>query len=155
MEMLVALVIMALALALAGASLTLRPDDSRQLATEAARLAMLLEQAREESALGGMALAWVAEEDRYEFERRGISRSGPEWAVVRGDDLLRPRQFPGGLHISRIEADGRPLVFGERLNLGLQGAQRVMIELAFGQERTRIQSRDDRFEVTPLAAANP
>jgi type II secretory pathway pseudopilin PulG len=152
MEMLVALVIMALALALAGASLTLRPDDARQLATEAARLAMLLEQAREESALGGMALAWVAEEDRYEFERRGISRSGPEWTVVRGDDLLRPRQFPGGLHISRIEADGRPLVFGERLNLGLQGAQGVMIELAFGQERTRIRSRDDRFEVTPLAA---
>lgn len=152
MEMLVALVIMALAVA--GASLTLRPDDARQLANEAARLAMLLEQAREESALGGMALAWVAEEDRYEFERRGISRSGPEWTVVRGDELLRPRQFPGGLRISRIEADGRPLVFGERLNLGLQGAQRVMIELAYGQERTRVHSREDRFEVTALAA-NP
>ena len=152
MEMLVALVIMALAVT--GASLSLRPDDSRQLANEAVRLALLLEQAREESALGGMPLAWVAAEDRYEFERRGFSRSGPEWTVVRGDDLLRPRQFPGGLHISRIEADGRPLVFGERLNLGLQGAQRVMIELAFGQERTRIQTRDDRFDVTPLAA-NP
>jgi type II secretion system protein H len=153
MEMLVALVIMALAVA--GASLTLRPDDSRQLANEATRLAMLLEQAREESALGGMPLAWVAAEDRYEFERRSMSRSGPDWTVVRGDDLLRPRQLPGGLQIVRMEADGRPLVFGERLNLGLQGAQRVVIELAFGQERTRVHSRDDRFEVTALAAAKP
>jgi len=152
-EMLVALVIMALALG--GASLALRPDDSRQLANEAVRLAMLLDQAREESALGGMPLAWVAEEDRYEFERRDMSRSGPDWTVVRGDELLRPRQFPGGLHIIRMEVDGRPLAFGERLNLGLQGAQRVMIELAFGRERTRIDGGDDRFEVTALAAMNP
>jgi general secretion pathway protein H len=153
MEMLVALVIVALAVA--GASLALRPDDSRQLANEATRLAMLLEQAREESALAGMPLAWVAAEDRYEFERRSMSRSGPDWTVVRGDELFRPRQLPGGLHIIRMEVDGRPLVFGERLNLGLQGAQRVMIELAFGQERTRIHSREDGFEVTALAAVNP
>lgn len=153
MEMLVALVIVAVAVA--GASLALRPDDSRQLANEAARLAMLLEQAREESALGGMALAWVAAEDRYEFEIRGMSRNGPDWTVVRGDELLRPRQLPGGLHIIRMEADDRPLAFGERLNLGVQGAERVMIELAFGQERTRIHSRGDRFEVTAPAAANP
>lgn len=153
MEMLIALVIMALAVA--GASLALRPDDSRQLANEAARLALLLEQAREESALGGMPLAWVAAEDRYEFERRGMSRSGPEWTVLRGDELLRPRQLPGGLRIVRMEADGRPLVFGERLNLGLQGARRVVIELAFGRERTRVHSRDERFEVTALAAATP
>jgi general secretion pathway protein H len=150
MEMLVALVIMALAVA--GATLSLRPDDSRRLANEAARLALLLEQAREESALGGMPLAWVAAEDRYEFERRGMSRNGPEWTVLRGDDLLRPRQLPDGLRIVRMEADGRPLVFGERLNLGLQGARRVVIELAFGPERTRVHSRDERFEVTALAA---
>ena len=32
--------------------------------------------------------------------------------------------------------------------LGLAG-------LAFGQARTRVHSRDERFEVTALAAANP
>ncbi len=153
MEMLVALVIMALAVA--GASLTLRPDDSRQLANEATRLVMLVAQTREESEPGDMPLAWVAAEDRYEFERRGMSRNGPEWTVLRGDDLLRPRQLPGGLRIVRMEADGRPLVFGERLNLSLQGARWVVIELAFGPERTRVHSMDERFEVTALAAATP
>lgn len=153
MEMLVALVIMAVAVA--GVSLSLRAGDSRQLASEANRLAMLLEQAREESALGGMSLAWVATEEGYEFERRDMNRSGPDWTVVRGDDLLRPRRFRQGIHIIRVEADGLPLVFGERLDLGLQGAQQVVIELAFGQERSRIDSSADHFEVVPLAAANP
>ena len=152
LEMLVALVIMAVTVA--SASLALRPDDGRQLASEAERLALLLAQAREESELGGMRLAWVAAEDHYEFERREMTGNGPSWSVLRGDDLLHPRRLPVGFTIRRIEADGRQLAYGERLNLDPLGVRWVKIELSMGEARTLIRSVEEGFEVTPLARSD-
>lgn len=145
LEMLVALVI--LAVAVATASLALRPDEARQLAAESERLALLMEQAREESALGGSALAWVAAEDRYEFLRREVTEQGPDWVVVRGDDLLHPRRLPAGLYIRRLEADGRPLAYGERLDLGLQGARRFRVDLSLGGAQSRIVATESGIRV--------
>lgn len=151
LEMLVALVVMAVAIA--AASLALRPDDARQLAGEAERLALLLAQARDESELGGRKLAWVGAEDRYGFERREMTGNGPSWSVLHGDDLLHPRRLPEGFSIRRIEADGRLLAYGERLHLDPLGARVVLIELAMGQARTLIRSVDEGFVVTALAEA--
>ncbi|NTV96931.1 MAG: hypothetical protein HGA75_16220 [Thiobacillus sp.] len=147
--MLVALVIMAVAVATV--TLALRPDEARQLAAESERLALLMEQAREESVLGGMALAWVAAEDHYEFQRREVTEQGPTWEVVRGDDLLHPRQLPTGLYIRRLEADGRPLAYGARLDLGPLGARRFSVDLSLGAARSRIVATDAGFQVQALA----
>jgi type II secretion system protein H len=150
LEMLVALVVMAVAVA--GASLSLRPDEARQLSAEAGRLALLLAQAREESELAGRAVAWVAAENGYEFQRREMGGNGPVWTVMRDDDLLRPRNLPAGCQIHRIDADGRRVVPGERLLLDPLGPRAVMVELSLGQARTRILGSDDGFAVVPLPA---
>ena len=151
LEMLVALVVMAIAVA--GASLSLRPDEARQLAGEAERLALLLAQAREESELAGRAMAWVAAADRYEFQRREMGGNGPVWTVMLDDDLLRPRHLPVGCQIHRIDADGRRVAPGARLLLDPLGPRAVMIELSLGQARTRILGVDDGFTVIPLPVA--
>ncbi len=153
LEMLVALFI--LALGISAAVLALRPNEARILAGEADRLALLLEQAREESALGGMPLAWVAREDGYEFQRREVTESGPQWSVVRGDDLLRPRALPTGMVIRRIDLDGQVLSFGERVPLGLANPQDLAIEISLGGARTRVVANPERATVAPLPAENP
>jgi len=149
LEMLVALVVMAVGIA--SASLALRPDDGRLLASEAERLALLLAQAREESELVGMRLAWVAAADGYEFLRRDMTVDGASWLVLRGDDLLHPRRLPAGFTIKSIEVDGRPLAYGERVLLDPLGANLIRIELSMGEARTLVRSVEEGFEVTPLA----
>jgi general secretion pathway protein H len=141
LEMLVALVI--LAIAMSGVVLAFRPDHGRQLGQEAERLALLLQQAEEESWLGGMPLAWVAREDGYEFQRRELTIDGPGWITVRGDDLFRPRALPGLGRIQWVRADGRELGFGERAVLGGQGLQQLAISLTLGEARRRVERRPD------------
>lgn len=151
LEMLLALAI--LAIAIAGATLAMRPDEARQLANESERLALLLEQAQEEAQLGGMSIAWVAGEDRYEFQRRELTDSGPEWVVLRGDELLRPRTLPNGLYIRRLEFDGRGVNFGDRLNLQQPGS--VRIELSMGEARHRILGNEAGYTNEAMAVGAP
>jgi type II secretion system protein H len=152
LEMLVTLVV--IAIAVAGTSLSLRPDEARQLAGEAERLALLLTQAREESELVGRALAWVATVDRYEFQRRELGGNGPVWTVMLDDDLLHPRGLPTGCQIHRIDADGRRIAHGERLLLDLLGPRAVRVELSLGQARSHIVATDAGFEVVAVPAAD-
>jgi len=140
-EMLVALVV--LAVGVAGAVLAFRPDQDRQLGQEAERLALLLEQAEEESWLGGMPLAWVAREDGYEFQRRELTVDGPGWITVRGDDLFHPRALPALARIQWVRADGRVLGYGERAVLGGQGAQQLTVGLSLGEARMQVERRPD------------
>ena len=141
LEMLVALVI--LAVGVSAAVLAFRPDQGRQLNQEAERLALLLEQAEEESWLGGMPLAWVVREDGYEFQRRELTIDGPGWVTVRGDDLFRPRALAGIARIQWVQADGRELAFGDRAVLGGQGVQQISVGLALGEARARVERQAD------------
>lgn len=134
LEMLVALAIVAIAIG--SATLALRPDEQRRVNDEAERLALLLEQAREESELGGMPLAWAATATGYEFQRRELTEAGSAWNVVRGDDLLRPRAWPLGLRIEHQEAAGRVVAQGERIRLEADVTLRM--ELALGPARARV-----------------
>lgn len=141
LEMLVALVVMAVGVA--GAVLAFRPDQGRQLGQEAERLSLLLEQAEEESLLGGMPLAWVARQDGYEFQRRELTVDGPGWVTVRGDDLFHPRALPGIARIQMVRADGRALEFGQRAVLGGQGIQQLTIGMTLGDARARVERHPD------------
>lgn len=148
-EMLVVLAIMAIAIG--GAVLAMRPGEARQLAGEADRLALLFDLAREESRLGGAPLAWVGASDGYVFQRREFGVTGPAWSGLQRDSLLGPRKLPAGIEVVRVEADGRRVPPGGRVDLGPQGVQRVVVELAAGRTRILVTGDDDRFGVVALA----
>ncbi|MDD5366734.1 MAG: prepilin-type N-terminal cleavage/methylation domain-containing protein [Gallionellaceae bacterium] len=150
LELLVALVVMAIGVS--GAVLAFRPDPGRQLGQEAERLALLLEQAEDESYLGGVPLAWVAREDGYEFQRRELTVDGPGWLTVRGDDLFHPRLLPALARIQEVRADGRDLGLGDRVMLGGQGIQQLAVEMTLGEATVRVERRlDGRFSFAKVA----
>ena len=143
MELLVVLVI--ISIGISSVVIALQPDSRGAVRQEGDRLAALLELADEESNLGGAPLAWVGREDGYEFQRRILTDLGPDWVVVRGDDLLHPRQLPGTA-IRSIRLDDTDLAFGQRVPLGSKGAHRLEVVLAQGDARARISGQNGRFQ---------
>jgi type II secretion system protein H len=149
LELLVVLVI--IAVGVSTVVIALRPDPRSAVRQEGDRLAALLGLASEESATGGMPLAWIGREGGYEFQARELTDLGPDWTVVRGDDLLHPRQLPNGMYIRGIQVDGKPLELGQRVALGSQGAHDVAVEITSGEARARITGTAGRFQ-SALAA---
>lgn len=144
MELLVVLVV--IALGISTAVIALRPDPRGMVREEGDRLAVLLGLAAEESALGGMAMAWVGRVDGYEFQARELTDLGPDWRVLRGDDLLRPRHLPDGATIRAIRVDGKDLEPGQRVALGSRGALELSVEIGLGDARARVTGADGRFQ---------
>ncbi len=144
LEMLVVLVI--IAVGVSTVAIAVRPDPRSVVRQEGDRLAALLGLASEESAVGGMPLAWVGRDGGYEFQARELTDLGPDWTVVRGDDLLHPRQLPSGMNIRSIQVDGKPLQLGQRVALGNQGAYEVSVEIASGEARARITGSAGHFQ---------
>ncbi len=144
MELLVVLVI--IALGVSTAVIALRPDPRGMVREEGERLALLLGLASEESSLGGTAIAWVGGEDGYEFQARELTDLGPDWRVIRGDDLLHPRRLPNGATIRGIQVDGKTLETGQRVALGNRGALELEVEIGLGDTRARITGADGRFQ---------
>ena len=153
LELLVVLVI--IGIGIASTVIALRPDPRNVVRQEGDRLAALLGLASEESASGGMPLAWVGREDGYEFQARELGDSGPDWTLVRSDDLLHARQLPVGTAIRGIEVDGKPLELGQRVALGLQGAHEVSVEIASGEAHARITGIAGRFRSELATGAGP
>ncbi len=145
-ELLVVMVIISVGLAVA--VIALRPDDRGIVRQEGERLAALLRLANEESGVNGAPLAWVGKESSYEFQARELTDQGPDWTVLRGDDLLHSRQLPIGATIRDIQFDGQSLAFGQRLPLG--GTHDLAVELALGEERVRVTGKAGHFESAPI-----
>ncbi len=93
-ELLVVLVIIGIMLGLAGVRLA--PDDEHTLATEMRRLAVLLEQARDEAVTTGEPIAFSVERARYRFWRRDDAN---EWVPYGGADALRDRDATAGVRL--------------------------------------------------------
>lgn len=144
MELLVVLVI--IAIGVSTAVIALRPDPRGLVREEGDRLAVLLDLANEESSTSGMVMAWVGREDGYEFQAREISDMGPEWRVVRGDDLLHPRQLPSGTIIRAIRVEGKALELGQRIELGNRGAIELSVEIGSGGARALVTGAEGRFQ---------
>ena len=95
-EVLVVLVIIGIMVGLVG--VRLMPGDDRVLANEVQRLALLLEQTRDQAVVSGEPIAFTVEQGGYRFwalteDNQWVPRSGDD--VLRGaagDDLLR--RFP-------------------------------------------------------------
>jgi general secretion pathway protein H len=149
LELLVVMVIISLGIAVT--VISLRPDTRGIVREEGARLAALLVLASEESGINGTPLAWMGNEQGYQFLARELTDQGPDWSIIRGDDLLHPRQLPTGATIRSIRLDGQALEFGQRVLLGNQAPQEVAVELALGEDRVRVTGKAGRFESAPVA----
>jgi type II secretion system protein H len=149
LELLVVLVIISVAMSVT--AISLRPNTRGIVREEGVRLAALLVLASEESGTNGMPLAWVGNEQGYEFQTREITDQGPDWNLVRGDDMLRPRQLPTGVYIRSIQVDGQTIEFGRRIPLGDQFTHDVAVEIALGEDRVKVTGKGGRFETEAIS----
>jgi type II secretion system protein H len=147
-ELLVVLVIISVGLSVA--VIALRPDSRAVVRQEGDRLAALLGLANEESGVNGMPLAWIGNESGYEFQARELTDQGPDWIVIRGDDLLHPRQLPAGTTIRSIRVDGQTLEFGQRVPLGNRATHDLSVEIRLGEDRVRVIGKAGRFKSAPV-----
>ena len=112
LELLVVLVIAGILLGLV--TLNAMPGERQALQSEAQRVALLLQLARDEAIVRNRPIAFEAEPDRYRF----LIRDGNQWQPLTQDDMLREREFkraPIALSISpAAAAEAKPMriVFG-------------------------------------------
>lgn len=131
-EVLVVMVVIGITLALIG--LNLMPDDERVLRNEAQRLALLLEQARDEAVAGGEAIAWSAEGERYRFLHQ--NEEG-KWVAWTKDELWRERQFSSGVTLRALRINRTAVPPGEHLTFSSAGLD-MPFEIDLGLNATRI-----------------
>ncbi|MES2741102.1 MAG: type II secretion system minor pseudopilin GspH [Pseudomonadota bacterium] len=113
-ELLVVMVIMGVTLGLA--TLNALPSQQQALQTEAERLALLLQLARDEAIVRNRQVAFEGEPDRYRF----LVRNDKQWQAVTKDDLLREREWKNA-----------PLLLTVEPNTALPGAS---LRIVFGRE---------------------
>ena len=134
-EILVVVAIIGIVLAIA--SVNLLPDDRRTLETEAERVALLFELARDSAISGGEELAWQADGRRHAFYRRGEEK---QWVVVAGDELLRPRDWPAGLELEAMKINHATVASDARLVFAPSGvALPFELVLGLGQARAAVR----------------
>lgn len=111
-EVLVVLVVMGVALGLV--TVQLMPDRQASLREEAARLALLLENAGMEARASGRSLAWSGEKGTYRF----LSRNEyGDWVRIDDNSSFRPRVMLDGVMIGERSVEGQPLKPGEYIVL--------------------------------------
>ena len=107
-ELLVVLVVMGVALGLV--MVQLMPDREAPLREEAARLALLLENAGLEARASGRSLAWSGGKNAYRFFSKN---SYGDWVRIDDDSSFRPRSLPEGVNIGEVSVEGQPIKWGE------------------------------------------
>ena len=129
LELLIVMLIMALAAGLIGA--IAQPDQRTHLRLEAERLAQLLDLAAEEARLTGRPIAWTADSAQYRFWRWSEAAG---WSEAQ-DDMLRSRHLRPGLSISDLRIEARPTAGGLRLEFNPHAAQAYDFQMSLGAER--------------------
>lgn len=109
-EILVVLVIIGVMVGLA--SVRLMPDDAGRLTDETQRLALLLEQARDQAVASGEPIGFSVEDGRYRF---WALDADDQWVPHGGDDLLRERPLGAGVKLLALQVNQAMLAAGERL----------------------------------------
>ncbi|MBV8657907.1 MAG: GspH/FimT family pseudopilin [Burkholderiales bacterium] len=104
-EILVVLVIIAIIVTLA--AVHFGPSDADRVQTEADRLSLLLESARDEAIAGGVTLGWSPDgQGAYRFWRQDASGN---WMALDDNDALRPRSLPDSMHLADVKVNLAPL----------------------------------------------
>jgi general secretion pathway protein H len=107
-ELLVVLVVIGIALGMV--MVQLMPDHRAALRDEAARLALLLENAGLEARASGRSLAWTGEKNSYRFFNRN---EYGDWVRIVDDTAFRPRTLPEGVNVGEVSVEEQPLKPGE------------------------------------------
>jgi general secretion pathway protein H len=115
-ELLVVLVVMGIALSMV--MVQLMPDRQAPLRDEAARLALLLENAGLEARASGRMLAWSGEKNSYRFFAKKNINIYKDWVRIDDDSLFRPRILPEGVNIGEVSVEEQVLKPGEFVLLG-------------------------------------
>jgi len=83
------------------------PSDADRVQTEADRLSLLLESARDEAIAEGVTLGWAPDgASAYRFWRQD---AGGTWMALDDNDALRPRSLPDSMRLSNIKVNLAPL----------------------------------------------
>jgi general secretion pathway protein H len=138
-EILVVLVIIGIMVGLV--SVRMMPDDTALLRTETERLALLLEQTRDQAVVAGEPIGFSVEQGRYHFWLRDAEN---QWVPLSGDDLLRQRALADGVQVVALQVNQAPLAEGGRLLFLPTGSNEPFTaELALNAAHARI--RGDRL----------
>lgn len=138
-EILVVLVIIGITVAMV--SLNLMPDDKRVLATEAQRLALLLELARDEAIVSGKDIAWSVEGDKTRFWRKDDQG---KWVANSGDELFRERDLASGVKLAELQINSVKAAGSERLIFS-PGGMNVPFKLDLGLNASRVSITGDNL----------
>lgn len=109
-EILVVLVIIGIMVGVMG--VRLMPDDDRAVRDEAQRLALLLEQTRDQAVASGEPIAFSVEQQHYRFWALDAEN---EWVPRLGDEVLRDRALTDGVQLAALQVNEVSLAAGERL----------------------------------------
>ncbi len=144
------LVIVGIMVGLAG--VRMMPDDERTLANEAERLALLLEQTRDQAVASGEPIAWSVEAGSYRF---WVLDADNQWVPRTDDDLLRDRPLADGVQLAALEVNQTRLAAGERLLfLPSGGNPPFSAELALNTAHARISGDSlGRVRIEPRQGA--
>lgn len=151
-EILVVLAIIGIMVGLAG--VRMMPDDDRTLHGEAQRLALLLEQARDQAVASGEPIAFSMEPRGYRFWSLNADN---RWVPRGGDELLRDRALADGVRLAALQVNQASLSADARLlflpsggnapftaDLALNAAHARIRGDSLG--RVRIETREAAFE---------
>jgi general secretion pathway protein H len=111
--MLVVLVIIGIVVAMIGVNLA--PDPRQALQTEAQRLALLLQQARDEAMSSGTRIAFSAEKQEYRFWQkpaRSAEKPGENartWEPHADQELYKPRRLAGSIKFEEMRINQQPV----------------------------------------------
>ncbi|BCL75629.1 hypothetical protein JHS3_13650 [Jeongeupia sp. HS-3] len=109
-EILVALAIVGLILGLA--VVRLGDSDATTLSRESARLALLLENARDAAINSGRTMAWSSDGHGYQF---WLLDDQNAWQAIAADEVLRARELPEGTKLVAQTINLRERRIGERI----------------------------------------
>lgn len=133
-EILVVLVIIGIMVGLVG--VRMMPDDKGVLADEAQRLALLLEQTRDQAVVSGEPIGFSVEAGRYRFWSLDENN---QWVPRSGDDLLKDRSLAGGVRLLALQVNQASLAPGERLQFLPSGSSAPFTaELALNAAQVRV-----------------
>jgi general secretion pathway protein H len=138
-EILVVLVMIGIIVGLA--SINLMPDDKRVLTTEAQKLALLFEQARDEAIISGKEIAWSIEEDKTRF---WLKDDQGKWIPNSGDELFRERDLAPGVKLAELQINSVKAAMNERLIFS-PGGMNMPFKLDLGLNARRVSIKGDNL----------
>ncbi|PWB56749.1 MAG: type II secretion system protein GspH [Nitrosomonadales bacterium] len=112
-ELLVVLVIIGITAAMI--AINLAPDPRQALETEAQRLALLLQQARDEAMTSGTRIAFSAEKQEFRFWQKPASsaekagETARTWEPHADQELYKPRSLAGNIRVEEMRINQQPV----------------------------------------------